>query len=265
MSAGTAAGDSSAALAGPAAAGPGPAADAPSAAGRLLGRLSVLPALLVMAWLLTGLPLLMLGWFTWPLMMALSVPVAAAIVVSGLRWIPGRWPGTLAVPGPRQGSTPWWAVAGVIVVPQLPQDVRGYGTDLVTRLIHAIHAGVGPSAVLAGIGRRAPPAQRRRGPGAVSLRGQQLREVTSVDVAHQLDDKATFHRFPPRPVCTKTQIDFWSLGQRSRWTAGEPLGATSAMGQTRPQRHIRAASALPPITEIATARRYRIANLRRSD
>ena len=34
------------------------------AAGRLFGRLTVLPALLAMAWLLAGLPLLLLGWFT---------------------------------------------------------------------------------------------------------------------------------------------------------------------------------------------------------
>ena len=39
---------------------PGPAGR-PDTAGRLLGRLSVLPALLVMAWLLAGLPLLLLG------------------------------------------------------------------------------------------------------------------------------------------------------------------------------------------------------------
>jgi hypothetical protein len=116
MSAETEASDSSAPPAGVAAVDGDRTAEAPSAAGRLLGRLSVLPALVAMAWLLTGLPLLMLGWFTWPLMVALSVPVAAVAVISGLRWIPDRWPGTLPVPGPRQASTPWWAVAGVIAV-----------------------------------------------------------------------------------------------------------------------------------------------------
>ena len=114
MSAETEASDSSVPLAGVAGADGDRTAGAPSAAGRLLGRLTVLPALLAMAWLLTGLPLLMLGWFTWPLMLALSVPVAAAAVIFGLRWIPDRWPGTLPAPGP--GSTPWWAVAGVIAV-----------------------------------------------------------------------------------------------------------------------------------------------------
>ena len=36
----------------------------PDAAGRLLGRLSVLPALLATGWLLVGLPLLLIGSFS---------------------------------------------------------------------------------------------------------------------------------------------------------------------------------------------------------
>jgi hypothetical protein len=116
MSAEITASDSSIPVAGVPAGDGGRTAEVPNAAGRLLGRLSVLPALLAMAWLLTGLPLLMLGWFTWPLMVALSVPVAAVAVIAGLRWIPDRWPGTLPASGAGQASTPWWAVAGVIVV-----------------------------------------------------------------------------------------------------------------------------------------------------
>ena len=116
MSAETTASGSSVPVAGVPAGDGGRTAEVPNAAGRLLGRLSVLPALLAMAWLLTGLPLLMLGWFTWPLMVALSVPVAAVAVIGGLRWIPDRWPGTLPARGAGQAGTPWWAVAGVIVV-----------------------------------------------------------------------------------------------------------------------------------------------------
>jgi hypothetical protein len=116
---------------------PGPAGPA-DPAGRLLSRLSVLPALLVVAWLLAGLPLLLLGVFTPALTLALSVPVAAVLVVAGLRWIPGLsqesgpaqppevtpLPGTAADPGPgptpdqaasaTASRTPWWAVAAVI-------------------------------------------------------------------------------------------------------------------------------------------------------
>ena len=97
------------------------AAEAPSApeddAARLLGRLSVLPALLVMAWLLAGLPLLLAGHFTPLLMLVVWVPLAVAAVVLGLRWTPGRWSAT-ALPGgrPEPARTPWWAVVGVVAV-----------------------------------------------------------------------------------------------------------------------------------------------------
>ena len=115
--AGTAAG--SPGVAGPAPGSRGaadPAVGSPNTAGRLLGRLSVIPALVAMAWLLAGLLLLLAGRFTPVLMLVVSVPLAAVLVVLGLRWIPDRWQGTLPVPGPEQARTPWWAVAGVLVV-----------------------------------------------------------------------------------------------------------------------------------------------------
>ena len=103
---------------GPSAAGVagGPVDQWPDAAGRLLGRLSVLPALLIAAWLLVGLPLLLAGVFTPALMLVLSVPVAVALVVFGLRWTPGRWPGAAPESRPEQERTPWWAVAAVVAV-----------------------------------------------------------------------------------------------------------------------------------------------------
>src|SRR5215468_2105655 len=94
----------------------GGAAGRPDTAGRLLGRLSVLPALVAMAWLLAGLPLLLAGRFTPVPMLVISVPLAAALVYLGLRWTPGRWAGGLPVAGPGPARTPWWAVAGVVVV-----------------------------------------------------------------------------------------------------------------------------------------------------
>ena len=87
----------------------------PGAAGRLLGRLSVLPVLLAMAWLLAGLPLLLAGRFTPVLMLVVSVPLAVLLVYLGLRWIPGRTQSALPQ-GPQRARTPWWAVAGVIAV-----------------------------------------------------------------------------------------------------------------------------------------------------
>jgi hypothetical protein len=95
----------------------------PDAAGRLLGRLSVLPALLTVAWLLAGLPLLLLGHFTGAAMLVVSVPLAVVAVVLGLRWVPGRWPCLLPGAGSGQAATPWWAVLGVIAV------AVGFGAD----------------------------------------------------------------------------------------------------------------------------------------
>ncbi len=83
-------------------------------AGLLLGRLSVLPAMLVMAWLLVGLPLLLAGVFTPVAMLVLSVPLAVVLVILGLRWLPDRWPGAGAAGMP--GGTPWWTVAAVVAV-----------------------------------------------------------------------------------------------------------------------------------------------------
>lgn len=85
------------------------------AAARLLGRLSVLPALLVMAWLLAGLPLLLAGRFTPVLTLVVSIPLAVVLVPLGLRWIPGRWQGAYPAT-PEQARTPWWAVVGVVAV-----------------------------------------------------------------------------------------------------------------------------------------------------
>jgi hypothetical protein len=92
-------------------------------AGRLLGRLSVLPALLVMSWLLAGFPLLLIGHFTPVLTLVLAVPLAAVLVPLGLRWIPA--PSPAAWPAARAGQTrtPWWPVAAVLVV------VVAFGAD----------------------------------------------------------------------------------------------------------------------------------------
>jgi hypothetical protein len=85
-------------------------------AGRLLARLTVLPALLVIAWLLVGLPLLLLGHFTAVLMLVFSIPLAALLVVLGLRWTPGRWESPLPVRTAQLARTPWWAVLALVAV-----------------------------------------------------------------------------------------------------------------------------------------------------
>ena len=111
--------------AGPHAAGAasgGQSASRPDIAGRLLGRLSVLPALLVMSWLLAGFPLLFIGHFTPVLTLVLSVLVVVVLVPLGLRWIsgpsPDAWPARHPENArhPKQERTPWWAVAAVVAV-----------------------------------------------------------------------------------------------------------------------------------------------------
>ena len=111
--------------AGPSAAGAadsGPAVAPPDTAGRLLTRLSVLPALLVMSWLLAGFPLLFIGHFTPVLTLVLSVLVAIVLVPLGLRWIPGPSPDAWPARHPgnarqqHKQRTPWWTVAAVVAV-----------------------------------------------------------------------------------------------------------------------------------------------------
>jgi hypothetical protein len=100
----------------------GQASSSPDAAGRLLGRLSVLPALLVMSWLLAGFPLLLIGHFSPVFTLVLSIPVAIVLVPLGLRWIPGpspdAWPARHPEKArdPEKARTPWWAVAAVVAI-----------------------------------------------------------------------------------------------------------------------------------------------------
>ena len=68
-----------------------------------------------MAWLLAGLPLLLLGAFTPGLMLLLSVPLAASLALLAVRWMPGR-PGLLAGLGQAPARTPWWTVAALVAV-----------------------------------------------------------------------------------------------------------------------------------------------------
>ncbi|HEU5156278.1 MAG TPA: hypothetical protein VFU43_04725 [Streptosporangiaceae bacterium] len=98
-------------------------------AGRLLARLTVAPALIVMAWLIAGLPLLFAGVFAVGPVLALFVPVAGLLLWLGLRGaglpgaygdplrgyaavrVAGRPPGT-----GRGGGISWWVIVGVVAV-----------------------------------------------------------------------------------------------------------------------------------------------------
>jgi hypothetical protein len=92
-----------------------------NAAGLLFGRLTLLPVLLAIGWLIVGLPLLMLGIFTPVAMLLLGVPVMAIAVYLGLGLGPvkplaARWPALGEPVKPALRSAPLWSVIGVVVI-----------------------------------------------------------------------------------------------------------------------------------------------------
>jgi hypothetical protein len=94
------------------------------AGGTGFARITVLPAILVMAWLLPGLPLLLAGVFLPVPMLLVAAPLAVALTAVGLRTVPARWPRALAGAGPGAASPPrpdrgwsaWWGLAGTVAV-----------------------------------------------------------------------------------------------------------------------------------------------------
>lgn len=94
------------------AAGPGSWAEI---GGRVFGWLTVLPVLLILAWLLPGLPLVLAGRFLPVPMILISVPVAALLAILAARCLPGRWP-TPAGAGRWAAWAAWWGLAGTALV-----------------------------------------------------------------------------------------------------------------------------------------------------
>ena len=70
----------------------------------------------MMAWLLPGLPLLLAGSFMPAAMLLISAPLAVALVVYGLRRVPGRWPLAMSGGRPERPWAAWWGLAGTIAV-----------------------------------------------------------------------------------------------------------------------------------------------------
>lgn len=92
------------------------AAVAATVSGRGFTRLTVLPVLLVIAWLLPAVPLLLAGSFALAPMLVISVPLALVLIVIGLRRVPSRWPKSAqAQPGPGDRA-PWWSLLGTVAV-----------------------------------------------------------------------------------------------------------------------------------------------------
>jgi hypothetical protein len=94
-------------------------------AGRLYARLTALPALLAMPFLLTSFPLLLLGWFKPVPVIVAWLVLAAAVVPFGWRRIPsvagGLGWGTARLAGGKR--TPWWTLAALVAVSV------GFGVD----------------------------------------------------------------------------------------------------------------------------------------
>jgi len=87
------------------------------AAGTGFARLTSLPAILVSAWLLVGLPLLAGRAFAPAPMLLITVPVAIALA-TGLRRVPAAWPRALpgSAPAREAGWPAWWGLAGTVIV-----------------------------------------------------------------------------------------------------------------------------------------------------
>ena len=64
----------------------------PGRAGWLFGAVTVLPALLAVAWLLPAFPLLLAGRLSAPPMVFMFVPLAAALCYFAVRQLPATWP-----------------------------------------------------------------------------------------------------------------------------------------------------------------------------
>jgi hypothetical protein len=106
-------------------AGPG-IREAADPGGRAFAMVTVIPALLLIAWLVPGLILLLANRFLPTPMVLISVPVAVALTMLAARQIPGRWPTPASGPAPGTGDaaakaqhrpwSAWWGLAGTAVV-----------------------------------------------------------------------------------------------------------------------------------------------------
>jgi hypothetical protein len=85
-------------------------------AGSALGRLTVLPVLLLMAWLLPGLPLLLAGDLVPVPMLLICTPLLVGLVANGLRVVPSRWPRLLPGRPSVRGWTSWFGLLATAAV-----------------------------------------------------------------------------------------------------------------------------------------------------
>jgi hypothetical protein len=84
--------------------------------GRLFRQVTVLPAVLAAAWLLAGLPLLLLGHFSSLPMLAIWLPVAAVLVLLAWRSMPIQAGPAALRDSASPTRTPWWSLVALVAV-----------------------------------------------------------------------------------------------------------------------------------------------------
>lgn len=86
-------------------------------AGALLARLTVLPVVLLLAWLIPGVPLLLGHAFEPAPMLLISVPLAIVLVVVGLRVVPAGWPRLFPASAKTEpGWTRWFGLLATVAL-----------------------------------------------------------------------------------------------------------------------------------------------------
>jgi len=85
-------------------------------AGRAFARLTVLPAIVVVAWLVPGLPLLFGGVFAPVPMLLIAAPLAAALAVNLLSRVPSQWPTDLPGKARERGWPGWFGILGTVAI-----------------------------------------------------------------------------------------------------------------------------------------------------
>jgi hypothetical protein len=93
-------------------------------AGTVLARLTVLPAVLILAWLIPGVPLLLAGHFLPFPMTLIAVSLAAALTVNGLRVVPASWPRLLS--GVRKSEPGWITWFGLLATVAVVAGLTGW-------------------------------------------------------------------------------------------------------------------------------------------
>jgi hypothetical protein len=85
------------------------------AGGRAFGQFTVVPAICVASWLVTGLPLLLRGDFLPVPVLLISAPLATAVCVNVLQRVPSQWPAEFPGKSGARAWMPWFGLIGTAV------------------------------------------------------------------------------------------------------------------------------------------------------